>query len=77
MATIFAWTGALRKRGEMDGIEDLKTFSNKLETACIKTLKDGVMTKDLVNLVADNKGVKAVNSLEFIKAIRENLVASL
>ena len=77
MATIYAWTGALRKMGEMDGIENLKTFSNKLESACIKTLKDGVMTKDLVNLVADNKGVKAVNSLEFIKAIRDNLVASL
>ncbi len=77
MATIFAWTGALRKRGELDGIEGLKMFADKLEAACIKTLKEGIMTKDLVNLVVENNDVKAVNSLEFIKAIRKNLVASL
>ncbi len=79
MATIFAWTGALRKRGELDGLTDLVTFADKLEAACIKTLDDGIMTKDLVGLVIPEAkaSVKAVNSAEFIKAIRERLEASL
>ena len=79
MATIYAWTGALRKRGELDQLPDLMTFADKLEAACIKTLDDGVMTKDLVGLVipACKDKVRAVNSKEFIAAIRERLEASL
>ena len=79
MATIYAWTGALRKRGELDGLSDLIVFADKLEAACIKTLDDGVMTKDLVGLVIPEAkaSVTAVNSKEFIAAIRERLEASL
>lgn len=72
MATIYAWTGALRKRGELDHIKELQTFANNLEKACLDTLNSGVATKDLVNLM-ENTDVKAVNSLEFIKNIRERL----
>lgn len=50
MATIFAWTGALRKRGELDGIPELVNFANKLETACIETIDNGIITKDLAEL---------------------------
>ncbi len=79
MATIYAWTGALRKRGELDNLPDLVTFADKLEAACIKTLDDGIMTKDLTGLVIPEArdSVKAVNSKEFIAAIRERLEASL
>ena len=79
MATIYAWTGALRKRGELDGLADLVSFADKLEAACIQTLNDGVMTKDLVGLVIPEAkdSVKAVNSKEFIAAIRERLEALL
>ena len=73
MATIFAWTGALRKRGELDGLDDLCAFADKLEAACIKTLDDGIMTKDLVGLVTPGTKAKAVNSGDFIKAIRERM----
>ena len=79
MATIYAWTGALRKRGELDDLPDLVTFADKLEAACIKTLDDGIMTKDLTGLVIPEAkaSVKAVNSKAFISAIRERLEASL
>jgi len=77
MATIFAWSGALRKRGELDGLSDLVDFADKLEAACIKTLDDGIMTKDLVGLVSEGYAATAVNSIGFIKAIRERLEASL
>ena len=72
MATIFAWTGALRKRGELDSIADLVKFADALEGACFDTLNEGIVTKDLVNLM---EGVepKAVNSAGFIGAIRERL----
>ena len=73
MATIFAWTGALRKRGELDGLEDLVQFANQLETACLDTLKAGVMTKDLVNLVDAGTPARAVYSDEFISTVRERL----
>ena len=73
MATIFAWTGALRKRGELDGLRELCGFADRLEAACIKTLDDGIMTKDLVGLVSEGYNVKSVNSLEFIKAVRERI----
>jgi len=75
MATIFAWTGALRKRGELDNLPELTGFAKKLEAACIKTLDDGIMTKDLSGLVSEGYTVKSVNSAEFIKAIRTNLEA--
>ena len=79
MATIYAWTGALRKRGELDQLPELMTFADKLEAACIQTLDDGIMTKDLVGLVIPEckDKVRAVNSKEFIAAIRERLERSL
>lgn len=72
MATIFAWSGALRKRGEMDGLEKLVIFGDELEAACFDTLNAGIVTKDLVNLM---EGIepKAVTSAEFLKAIRTRL----
>ena len=72
MATIFAWSGAFRKRGELDGLPELVNYANQLEDACFDTLNDGICTKDLVNLM---EGVepKAVNSEQFLKAIRERL----
>ena len=75
MATIFAWTGALRKRGEKDGIEALQAFADRLEKACLDTLDAGIMTKDLVGLVDDPSRVRAVNTREFLSAIRERLEA--
>ena len=77
IATIFAWSGALRKRGELDGLSELVDFANKLEAACLDTLNDGIMTKDLVGLVSEGYTAKAVNSAEFIKAIRERLEKKL
>ncbi len=77
MATIYAWTGALRKRGELDDLPALVDFANKLEEACIDTLNDGIMTKDLVGLVSEGYTATAVNSIGFIKAIRERLEAKL
>ena len=76
MATMFAWSGALRKRGEMDGREDLQAFADKLEESCIDTLNDGIMTKDLVGLV-DGMEAKAVLTKDFIAAIRERLEKKL
>ena len=73
MATIFAWTGALRKRGELDELPDLMAFADKLEAACIQTLNDGIMTKDLAGLVEDKSAVTPVNSMGFLKAIRERM----
>ena len=72
MATIFAWSGALRKRGELDGIDALVDFGNQLEGACFDTLNEGIATKDLVNLMEGDE-VKPANSKEFIAAIRERL----
>ena len=73
MATIYAWSGALRKRGELDGLEDLVKFADNLEDACIETLNQGIMTKDLVGLVVEGTKTTAVNSRDFIVAIRKNL----
>ena len=73
MATIYAWSGALRKRGELDGLTDLVNFANQLEAACIDTLNEGVMTKDLVGLVDEGTNTTAVNSNDFILASRKNL----
>ena len=76
IATIFAWTGALRKRGELDGTPALSAFADKLEAACLKTVEDGVMTGDLA-LLCERKDVKKVNSKDFIAAIRGRLEKSL
>ena len=73
IATIYAWSGALRKRGELDGLVELVSFANDLEGACMDTLNAGIMTKDLVGLVASDIQTKSVNSREFILAIRNNL----
>lgn len=72
VATIFAWTGALKKRGELDGNQDLVNFAEKLEKACIKTIEDGKMTKDLA-LITTNPNPVVLNSEDFIKAIRTTL----
>ena len=77
MATIYAWTGALKKRGELDNLQDLVDFAAKLEKACIDTLLSGVMTKDLVNLTDGSVEIKSVNTSEFIKEIRNNLEKAL
>lgn len=76
MATIYAWSGALKKRGELDGLEELVAFGNKLEEACIDTLNDGIMTKDLVNL-AEGIEARAVNTIDFIRSVRERLEKKL
>ncbi len=70
IATIFAWTGALRKRGELDGIPELAAFADRLERACIKTVEDGKMTKSL-SLISTCENPVILNSLDFIRAIRE------
>lgn len=62
----------LRKRGEMDGLQDLQNFGDQLEAACFDTLNDGIATKDLVNLM-EGVEAKPVNSAGFIAAIRERL----
>ena len=77
MATIYAWSGALKKRGELDGLCDLVDYANKLEEACIDTLNDGIMTKDLVGLVEPGFEATAVNSTDFILAIKERLAKKL
>lgn len=72
IATIFAWSGALRKRGELDNIPELEAFADKLEKACVKTVEDGKMTKSL-SLISTCENPVILNSLEFIKAIRATL----
>lgn len=76
VATIFAWSGALRKRGELDQIPGLMAFADKLEKATIATIESGKMTKDLA-LITTLKDPVILNSKEFILAIRENLSAAL
>lgn len=74
VATIFAWTGALRKKGELDGLDDLITFADRLEKATLKTIEDGKMTKDLA-LITSLENVTVLNSENFIKEIRKTLEA--
>lgn len=69
IATIFAWSGALRKRGELDGIKELSEFADRLEKACLDTLNDGVMTKDLAQIADEPEKIKVVNTEEIIDAI--------
>jgi isocitrate dehydrogenase len=72
VATIFAWTGALRKRGELDGNEALADFAGKLEKATLDTIESGKMTKDLA-LITSLKEVQVLNSKEFILAVKIKL----
>lgn len=76
VATIFAWTGALRKRGELDNIPELCTFADKLEAATLGTIESGRMTKDLA-LITTIENPTVLNSENFIKEIRKTLEASL
>lgn len=76
VATLFAWTGALRKRGELDELPELVDFADKLEKATVQTIEDGIMTGDLYLLSSlDNK--KKVNTEDFLKAVDERLKALL
>ncbi|MCD8078310.1 MAG: NADP-dependent isocitrate dehydrogenase [Lachnospiraceae bacterium] len=78
VATIFAWTGALNKRGELDNLPELQKFAKALEAATIQTIEDGIMTKDLALITTmDKDKVQKVNSNDFIKAIRERLEKKL
>ena len=70
VATIFAWTGALRKRGEMDGIKELCEYADRMERAVIDTIESGKMTKDL-SLITSLEHVEVLNSEDFIKAVRK------
>ena len=72
VATIFAWTGALRKRGELDDNKELQQFAEKLERATLKTIEDGKMTKDLALITSLDK-VTVLNSQYFIRAVRDTL----
>jgi len=76
VATIFAWSGALRKRGEMDNLPKLQAFADKLEKATLGTIESGKMTKDLA-LITSMENVTVLNSENFINAIRENLEAMM
>ena len=72
VATIFAWTGALRKRGELDGNSELEAFADKLERATLTTIESGKMTGDLI-LISDLENKEKLSTLGFIKAVRETL----
>ena len=72
MATLFAWSGALRKRGELDGLDELVDFADKLEQASIQTIEDGVMTGDLYALsTLENK--TSVDTETFLREINQRL----
>ncbi len=75
VATLFAWTGALRKRGELDNLDDLVQFANKLEKAAVDTIEEGVMTKDLAILAEGDK--KVVNTRQFLEEVNARLIKSL
>ena len=74
VATIFAWTGALAKRGELDGTPELVDFAKRLERATVKTIEDGRMTGDLARITT-LKNPTTLNTRDFILAIREELEA--
>ncbi len=77
VATIFAWSGALRKRGELDGIAELGQFADALEGATLDTIRSGVMTGDLVLLWEGKAPAQKVSSIAFLKEIRKHLEAKL
>ena len=70
MATLFAWTGALRKRGELDNIPELVKYADDMEAASLKTIENGFMTKDLA-LLADLENKTVLGTEEFIIKVRE------
>ena len=72
VATLFAWSGALRKRGELDELPELMAFADKLEKSVIDTIESGIMTGDLY-LISKLENKKKVNTIEFLEAVRENL----
>ncbi len=74
MATLFAWTGALRKRGELDGIQELIDFADKMDKASLQTIENGIMTKDLAQL-SDLKEIKTVNTEDFLKEVKKTFDA--
>ncbi len=77
VATLFAWSGALRKRGELDGISELAAYADALEKATIDTIESGVMTGDLCAMWEGEEPARKVNSLDFLKAIRSRLETAL
>ena len=77
MALIFAWTGGLRKRGELDNTPDVVDFADKMETAALETVESGVMTGDLLLLAEKKPSNRKVNTEGFIDAIAENLKKKL
>ena len=77
IATIFAWSGGLKRRGELDGLPELVQFGQALEDASLETLKDGVMTKDLLGLVEPGFQARGVDSEEFLDEIAKRLADKL
>ena len=77
MALIFAWTGALRKRGELDGTPEITTFAGELETAALETVENGIMTGDLLQVAQESPGNRKVGTEGFIDAIAERLEKKL
>ncbi|MEG2176776.1 MAG: NADP-dependent isocitrate dehydrogenase, partial [Oscillibacter sp.] len=73
MATLFAWSGALKRRGELDQLPELTAFGKAMEDAALETLNSGIMTRDLVGLVDEGFSATEVNSLEFLEAIARRL----
>ena len=73
MATLFAWTGALRKRGELDGLQDLQDFADKLEQASLQTIEEGVLTGDLAQLF-EGENKRVVTTEGFLKEVNERLI---
>ena len=73
MATIFAWSGALKRRGELDGLPELSAFGGALEAASLETLEAGIMTRDLLNLAEPGFEATGVDSEEFLDAIASRL----
>ncbi len=76
-ATIFAWTGALRRRGQLDGLPDLISFAGKLENACLETMKDGLLTGDLGVLVDEGHRCQILNFEESLEAIAKRLATKM
>jgi isocitrate dehydrogenase len=76
MSLIFAWTGALRRRGELDGLKELMEFAHKLDAASIETIEDGVMTGDLARM-ANPPAKKTAYTEEFIDEVAEKLAAKM
>ena len=74
MATLFAWTGALRKRGELDGIKELVEYADKMDKASIQTIENGIMTKDLA-MLSEIKDIKTVNTEQFLIEVKKTFDA--